>query len=171
MQFKESWILIGLEASGLQLKNQIFPRRFCHNSKHSIFGLFLGPTNIFYKIRASWLFLLYDYLTSCKKIRKNYDLILRPGVANGRTDERTNGQMNSAKFIGHCHQRECTIIVLEKQYLLVKWPSTFLTVLLFLLRKQNAISLNMSIAEYFSDIVIILSFRSKRSTLGYFRNW
>ena len=48
-------------------------------------------TGLFFQNLTAWLFLLYDYLTSCKKLEKTQEPIMRSCVANGQTDGRTDG--------------------------------------------------------------------------------
>ena len=52
----------------------------------TIFWVPCQPDKTFFKNQALLLFLLYDYLTSCKKkTEKAVEPILRSSVANGRT--------------------------------------------------------------------------------------
>ena len=61
---------------------------FCQNPKNVAldhFLDFLGPpdqSGLFFKNWASSLFLLYDYLTSCKKLEKTDEPILKFSIVN-----------------------------------------------------------------------------------------
>ena len=88
----------------------------------TIFWVPCQPDKTFFKNQALPLFLLYDYLTSCKKKKteKAVEPILRSSVANGRTKrqkkkkkkKKKNGQRKRARFIGHFCYRGCPKIVL-----------------------------------------------------------
>lgn len=70
--------------------------KFCQNPQNFAFGPFLGligpswPKHLFSKNQTSSLFLPNDDLTSCKKIEKTNQTILRSYVAKRWTDGRTD---------------------------------------------------------------------------------